>query len=96
MAAQVGIAGSTIIGKNTQFGGQSGAAGHVEIGDGVIVAGRGGVTKDIPPGSIVSDFPAVPHGQARKMHAHIKRLPDLKKRVDVLDRRLSDLEGDKR
>jgi UDP-3-O-[3-hydroxymyristoyl] glucosamine N-acyltransferase len=95
MAAQVGIAGSAIIGKNTQFGGQSGAAGHLEVGDGAIVAGRGGVTKDVPAGAIVSDFPAIPHGQARKMHAHIKRLPDLKKKVDAMERRLAELEGEK-
>jgi len=95
MAAQVGIAGSAIIGKNTQFGGQSGAAGHLEVGDGAIVAGRGGVTKDVPAGAVVSDFPAIPHVQARKMHAHIKRLPDLKKKVDAIERRLAELEGER-
>ncbi|MBM4143938.1 MAG: UDP-3-O-(3-hydroxymyristoyl)glucosamine N-acyltransferase [Lentisphaerae bacterium] len=92
MAAQVGIAGSTLIGKRAQFGGQSGAAGHIEIGDGVVVAGRGGVTKSIPGPGIVSGFPAMPHDRARRLQAHIGRLPELKKAVEEIARRLAELE----
>lgn len=92
IAAQVGIAGSTTIGRGVQIGGQAGASGHVTIGDHAIVAGRAGVTKDIPAKTFVSDFPAIPHRKARRVHAHVMRLPDLKKRVDEMEKRVESLE----
>ena len=45
IAAQVGIAGSTKIGKNVKIGGQVGIAGHLIIGDNVAIAGKSGVSK---------------------------------------------------
>lgn len=47
-AAQVGIAGSAIIGSGVQMGGQSAAVGHITVGDGVVILGQSAVTKDIP------------------------------------------------
>lgn len=92
-AAQVGIAGSAKIGRNVQMGGQSGSAGHLTIGDYSVVAARGGVIKDIPPKSFVSGFPAVPHNEMRRMHAHMARLPELKEKVRDLEKRLEQLES---
>jgi len=92
IAALVGIAGSTDIGASVRIGGQAGVAGHVQIGDGAVVGGRGGVTKDIPPGTFVSGFPAMPHGKARRMHAHMMRLPDMRRRLEELAVRLAELE----
>ena len=91
-ASQVGIAGSAEIGSHVQMGGQSGSAGHLTIGAHSVVAGRGGVTKDIPPKSFVSGFPAMPHNQARRLHAHTARLPELKKTVNDLENRVKRLE----
>lgn len=93
LAAQVGIAGSTRIGANVQMGGQAGAAGHLELGDGVIVGGKAGVTKNIPAGTFVSGFPALPHQQARKLHAHQMRLPELREQLRQLTRRLDELDA---
>ena len=91
-ASQVGIAGSAVVGSHVQMGGQSGAAGHLTIGDHSVVAGRGGVTKDVPPKSFVSGFPAMPHNEARRLHAHTARLPELKKTINDLMHRLKRLE----
>lgn len=85
MAAQVGISGSTSIGRDCMLGGQAGAAGHIEIGDGVIVGAKGGVTKSIPDGEFVSDFPAIPHAKAKRMHAHIMRLPEMRQKLKALE-----------
>jgi UDP-3-O-[3-hydroxymyristoyl] glucosamine N-acyltransferase len=79
MASQVGISGSSRVGRNVMLGGQAGLAGHISIGDGAIVGAQSGVTKDVEPGSFVSGYPAMP-------------LPELKERVQAMEKRLSRLE----
>jgi UDP-3-O-[3-hydroxymyristoyl] glucosamine N-acyltransferase len=92
IAAQTGISGSTHIGRGVRMGGQCGAAGHLEIGDGAVCGAQAGVTKDVPPGVFVSGYPAMAHDKARRMHAHLMRLPELKKTVRELERRIAELE----
>ncbi len=96
LVAQVGISGSTEIGKGASVGGQAGVAGHIKIGDGAIVAGKAGVTSDVPPGTKVSGFPAREHSQARRALASLQKLPDLIKKVSELAERVARLEGDKK
>lgn len=95
MAAQTGISGSTTIGRNVQLGGQAGVAGHLTIGDNSVVGGQAGVTKDVAPNTFVSGYPAMPHDKARKMHAHIMRLPELKKKVEEIEKKLEEMERGK-
>lgn len=95
IAALVGIAGSTTIGKDVQLGGQAGVAGHLSIGDNTIVAGGAGVTKDVAARSFVSGFPAMPHQKAKRMHAHIMRLPQLKEKIEDIEERLARIEKGK-
>jgi len=92
MAAQVGVSGSTVIGKNVQLGGQAGVAGHLNIGDNAVVAGQAGVTKDVQAATFVSGYPAMPHDKAKKMHAHVMLLPDLKEKVAQIEKRVAGLE----
>jgi UDP-3-O-[3-hydroxymyristoyl] glucosamine N-acyltransferase len=93
MAAQVGISGSTTIGSGVQLGGQAGLSGHLSVGDNSVVGAQAGVTKDVPPCSFVSGYPAMQHAKATKIHAHLMRLPELKKRVAELEKKISELEG---
>ena len=93
MAAQTAIAGSSTVGCYVQIGGQAGIAGHLSVGDQCVVGGGAGVTKSVPPQTFVSGYPAAPHDEARKIHAHLMRLPELKKRVTLLEQRIRDLEG---
>jgi len=91
VAAQVGIAGSASVGGHVQMGGQAGVSGHLSVGDGAIVAGRAGVTKGVPAGEFVSGYPAMQHGKAAKLRAHMMRLPALKQRVAEIEKELADL-----
>jgi UDP-3-O-[3-hydroxymyristoyl] glucosamine N-acyltransferase len=50
------------------------------------------VLKDVPAATFVSGYPAMPHDEARKAHAHMMRIPELKKRVGEIDQRLKALE----
>jgi UDP-3-O-[3-hydroxymyristoyl] glucosamine N-acyltransferase len=92
IAAQTGIAGSTEVGSHVQMGGQVGVSGHLKIGDHAVVGAQAGVTKDVPPATFVSDYPAMPHMKARRIHAHVMKLPEMKKELDELDRRVREME----
>lgn len=92
LVAQVGIGGTTEIGKGATLAGQAGAVGHIKIGDGVTVAAQAGVTKSVPANTMVSGYPAREHGQAKKIYASFQKLPDLIKRVADLAERLTKIE----
>lgn len=92
MAAQCGISGSSHIGSRVQLGGQVGIAGHLKIGDDSVVAAQSGITKEVPPACYVLGTPAMPALAAKKMHAHLMRLPEVKERLAELEARLKALE----
>jgi len=79
MASQVGISGSTTIGKGCQFGGQSGVAGHLVIGDGCKLAGKSGVLGDLDAGGVYAGSPAMPHRMWLKVSALMMKLPEMLK-----------------
>jgi UDP-3-O-[3-hydroxymyristoyl] glucosamine N-acyltransferase len=91
MAAQVGIAGSTDIGDDVVFGGQVGVGGHLTIGRGSIAVGQSGVTNSLEPGAVVGGYPAIDLPTWRKASVLLKRLPELKRRVQELEARLAAL-----
>ena len=94
MAAQVGIAGSTVIEDDVMFGGQVGVAGHVTIHRGAIAVGQAGVTNSVEPGVMVGGYPAMEIQEWRRASAVFKRLPELKRRIEALEARLAQLTGD--
>jgi UDP-3-O-[3-hydroxymyristoyl] glucosamine N-acyltransferase len=87
LAAQSGVAGSTRIGKGVRLGGQAGLVGHITIGDGASIGAQAGVIGDVPPGVTVSGYPARPHGDAMRIEALVRRLPELVRRVRALETR---------
>ena len=61
IAAQTGIAGSTIIGNKCLIGGQVGFAGHLKIADGSKFGAKAGVSKNVTtPDTILQGIPAMP------------------------------------
>lgn len=93
MAAQVGVSGSAHVGRRVQLGGQVGVAGHLTIGDDSIVMAQSGVSKDVPPAAVMFGTPAAPALEAKKLHAHTMRLPELKRKVADLEARIRAMEG---
>ena len=87
LCAQVGLAGSSKIGRNVILTGQVGVAGHLEIGDGVIVTAQGGVGQDVEPGKVVSGSPSMDNKLWLRSTALIKRLPELLKRIEALEKK---------
>jgi UDP-3-O-[3-hydroxymyristoyl] glucosamine N-acyltransferase len=93
MAAQVGIAGSTVVEDDVVFGGQVGVGGHLRIGRGAVAVGQSGVTNSLDPGQMVAGYPAIESREWRRSSAVYKRLPELKRRVEALEKRLAALES---
>ena len=60
----------------------------MRIGANTIIAGRTGVTNDIPSGSVVSGFPARPHNEAKRALVLSADLPSLYKRMRMLEKKL--------
>ncbi len=81
LCAQAGLAGSTDVGKNVILAGQVGVAGHCKIGDGAIATAQSGIPNDVPPGSVVSGYPAIDNKLWLRCVAVFNRLPELLKFV---------------
>ena len=89
--AQVGVGGSTSIGRNVVIAGQVGIVGHVEIGDGVQIGAKAGVIHSVPSGSRIWGIPSLPIGQTKRVYAATRNLPELIKEVALLKRQLAEL-----
>jgi UDP-3-O-[3-hydroxymyristoyl] glucosamine N-acyltransferase len=81
LVAQVGLSGSTHVGRLVRMGGQAGAAGHLTIGDGAMVAAQTGIHTDIPAGATVGGSPALDVRIWRRVVAAWPYLPDLLRRL---------------
>lgn len=92
MVAQTGVAGSTRIGHHCVMAGQVGIAGHLEIGNHVTIAAQSGVSQNIPDGGRVFGTPAFEMTKAVEAAAIYKRLPELRRTLRELERRVAALE----
>jgi len=61
IAAMSGVAGSATLHRGVVLGGYVAVADHVTLHAGARVAGRSGITKDVPAGETWAGFPAVPY-----------------------------------
>ena len=86
LAAQAGLAGSTKLGRNVMMGGQAGAAGHLTIGDRAQIVAQSGVPSSVGADQIVGGYPALEVTRWRRISAALLRLPELLRRVRVLER----------
>jgi UDP-3-O-[3-hydroxymyristoyl] glucosamine N-acyltransferase len=92
LAAQVGIAGSVTIEDSVTLAGQVGVAGHITLGQGVVATAQTGIPNSVAAGEFVSGYPAIPNRNWLRSSAVFRKLPELKKRVADLERRIKELE----
>jgi UDP-3-O-[3-hydroxymyristoyl] glucosamine N-acyltransferase len=74
LVSQVGIAGSTELGDSVFAGGQSGFIDHLKIGNRVQVAAKSAVLDDVPDGTKVMGYPAIPFRDFARRQVALKRL----------------------
>lgn len=92
VVAQTGLAGSTIVGHNVTFAGQVGSKGHIKVGSNSVMAARTGLIADVPENSFYAGFPARSHQEWLRIKATEGRLPDMVKKLKLMEKRLKALE----
>ena len=92
IVAQVGVSGSTVLGKGVTLAGQSGLPGHLNIGDRATIAAKSAPFGDVPAGATVTGYPAVPHKDFLRTQAALLKLPELLKRVRALEKQAKSAE----
>jgi len=94
MAAQSGISGSTTIGRFCQLGGQVGITGHLTVPDNVKLAGQSAISNSLTKeGALLMGSPAFDISDYRRSYVGFRKLPDIMKRLDVLEKKLKALEN---
>ncbi len=93
LCAQVGIAGSTVLGKGVMLGGQAGLAGHIEIGDLTQIGAQSGVGTNIAPNQVLLGTPPIEFAEQLKVMISLQHLPQLIKDVRALRKRVAELEA---
>ncbi len=93
LVAQVGIAGSATVGDHVIIAGKAGISGHLTVGNNTIVGPAAGVVKSLGEGEVVSGTPAMPHKLWLRLMAMMPKLPELKRTVSHLEKRIERLES---
>ena len=86
IAAQVGIAGKTIIQDYVTIYGQVGISKSLVVGEGATLLAKTGVPKSIPGGS--KEYIGIPAGESRSKFREmvaLRQLPELLKRMDKIE-----------
>ncbi|WP_036253571.1 UDP-3-O-(3-hydroxymyristoyl)glucosamine N-acyltransferase [Methylobacter sp. BBA5.1] len=89
MCGQTGVSGSCTIEDYAILAGSAGVADHVTIGRGAVVMARSGIAGDVKPGAQVFGSPAKDKKIAYKEQVAISKLPELLKKVKILEEKLS-------
>jgi UDP-3-O-[3-hydroxymyristoyl] glucosamine N-acyltransferase len=95
MCGLTGVSGSCTIGDYAILAGSAGIADHVNIGQGAVIMARSGVAGDIAAGTQVFGSPAKEKRVAYKEQVAISKLPELLKKVKLLEEKIEALTGQK-
>jgi UDP-3-O-[3-hydroxymyristoyl] glucosamine N-acyltransferase len=92
LVPQVGISGSATLGHHCVLAGQVGVVGHIKIGNMVTIGAQSGVGHDIPDGATILGTPAIEANKTKRVYASIQHLPEMRKSIRELEKRLAELE----
>lgn len=93
MCGLTGVSGSCNIEDFAILAGSSGVADHVTIGQGAVVMARSGVATDVKAGSQVFGSPAKDKKTAYKEQIAISKLPELLKKIKILQEKIQAIEN---
>ncbi len=88
LVPQVGVAGSAVLGQYCVMGGQAGVIGHIKIGNMVKIGAQAGVIGDAADGATLLGSPAIEANKAKRAYSLIQYLPELRKKIKKLEKRL--------
>jgi UDP-3-O-[3-hydroxymyristoyl] glucosamine N-acyltransferase len=97
IAAQTGISGSVTIEDDCIIGGQVGFGDHIRVQSGAVIGSKAGIL----PGKIVRPgvwwgIPIQPLEEYKRLNAHVRRLPQVRKELKELTERVKMLENELR
>lgn len=92
LCGQVGIAGSSTLGKGVVCGGQVGLGNHLHICDGARLGPKAGVMADVTEPGDYLGAPTVTSREFMRQQAAARRLPEALKSLQRLERRVTELE----
>ncbi len=92
LCSQVGIAGSCTTGDFVIMGGQVGMKDHLNIGDRVAIGAKTGLMQDVEPGTHIQGIPARPIRQAMQIMAITGKLPEMRKDLKRLQKKIDSFE----
>ena len=92
MSAQVGIAGTSKVGRNCFVAGQVGVADHITIGDRVKIGSKSGIDKSVGDDEIRFGYPALPGIQYHRSFAVFRQLPEMSQKLRELEKRIAKIE----
>ena len=93
MGSTIIIAGSTKVGKWCMFGGQSGFAGHITVGDKTFVGAQCGVNSSVKGNQSLIGSPAIEPKNFFKSSVLFKKLPDIYKQLNDLQKEVDELKS---
>ena len=93
LMAYTHIAHDCQTGRNVVMANNTTLAGHIHIGDHVMVGGQSGISGDVQAGQVISGSPTMPHKTWLRVQRIIPRLPELRKKISALEKRLRNLES---
>jgi UDP-3-O-[3-hydroxymyristoyl] glucosamine N-acyltransferase len=96
IAAQSGIAGSAKMGKNCMVGGQVGVVGHSSVANGTKIGAQSGIAGDVrKENTVLIGTPAIDHRTFLRSSVIFKSLPELKAKVEDLEKEVESLKKKK-
>ena len=90
IAAQTGIAGSSIIGDWNMIGGQVGIVGHIKIGNEVKIQAQSGIIKNVKDGEVLYGSPSMNANDYRRNYVHFRNFADIVQRINKLEKNSKD------
>ena len=93
LVPQVGVSGSVTMGHHCVLGGQVGVVGHIKIGNLVKIGAKAGVVNNVPDGATIVGTPAIDANKAKRAYSLIEYLPEMRKKIKELERRMEKTGG---
>jgi UDP-3-O-[3-hydroxymyristoyl] glucosamine N-acyltransferase len=92
VVAMAAFAGSCTVGDRAVIAGQVGVKDHTRIGNDAIVQAQCGVMTDIEDNAVMVGSPAQPYGEFFRMTAVQQKLPEMRKNMRDMQKRIESLE----
>lgn len=92
LVAQVGIAGSSKLGRKVICSGQVGISDHVNIPDNTVLLARTAVLDSIHESGVYMGYPSIPAIKFQRLQIHYNKLDEYVKEIKNLKKRIEEME----